>query len=80
MKSINNYINEGNKKVISIELNFDDEVYNLLNALYSEYHNLDKTYKRQYEQMYDKICKSAKKVGIELDPMYDKNLSKVVIE
>jgi len=80
MKLINNYINEGNKKVISIELNFDDEVYNLLNALYSEYHNLDKTYKKQYEQMYDKICKSAKKVGIELDPMYDKNLSKVVIE
>lgn len=78
MKDLVQYINESNKKILSIELNNDGDLYNLMNALYTEYLNCqDKMYKKQYEVMYNKLRKAAKAINIEIDADYDKELSKV---
>lgn len=81
MKSLSEYIFEGNGLTLSIELKSPDEAYNLLNALYCEYlqfkHDNKKDWMKQYEATYDKVCKAIKNAGIELDPAYDNKLSKI---
>ena len=78
MKDLITYLTEGSKKVLSIELDNDGDLYNLMNALYTEYLNCqEKMYKKQYEAMYNKLRKAAKAIDIEVDPDYDKDLSKV---
>ena len=57
MKDLITYLTEGSKKVLSIELDNDGDLYNLMNALYTEYLNCqEKMYKKQYEAMYNKLA------------------------
>ena len=82
MKDIFNFINES--KSIIIELPNEDELYNILNAIITEYNRCkyehQGVYVRQYESLWKKIIASIKKQGIELDADYNKSLSKIHIE
>lgn len=79
MKNLIQKINESQS--INIELSNNDELYNVLNAIITEYNRCkyehQGEYVRQYESLWKKIIASAKKQGIELDPDYNKSLSKI---
>lgn len=81
MKGLVDYISESKNMTLSIELSSVDEMYNLFNALYTEYLKFKsenrKDFMKSYEGTYDKLRKAAKNAGVELDADYDKNLSKV---
>ena len=77
-------INEDHSTTLSIKLDNMGELYNLLNALYTEYLNLKSQRKKQYmkecEKLYAKILAACEPAGIEVDDEYNKPLSKVIFE
>ena len=82
MRTISEAINEArDRKTIQIELSSDEDVYHILNALYCEYGVMksegNSSYLEAYENVYSKVCKAATAAGIELDPDYNRPLSKV---
>ena len=89
MKDLKEYIhelsiNEDHSTTLSIKLDNMGELYNLLNALYTEYLNLKSQRKKQYmkecEKLYAKILAACEPAGIEVDDEYNKPLSKVIFE
>ena len=86
MKDIILKINESQSKSITIDLDNDSQLYDLLNALYTEYVRLNheggdaKYYKKGIEKLYDNIRLAAKKAKFDIDPDYDKSVSKLHFE
>ncbi len=82
MRTILESINEArNRKALTIELGTDEDVYHILNALYCACGVMKSegngSYLKAYANVYSKVCKAATAAGIELDPDYNKPLSKV---
>ena len=89
MKNLKEYIHElsideAQGTTLSIKLDNMSELYNLLNALYTEYLNLKsqrkKPYMKECEKLYAKILAACEPAGVEVDDEYNKPLSKVILE